>query len=256
VTDQEFRAYRRTPAPELRDGETPTISGAASVYNQVSQNLGGFVEQFAPGAFTRTLDTADGVVATFNHNPSQLLGRVSAGNLKLQERDTGLYYDVKPPDTTAGRDAVVNVRAGLVTGSSFTFRAVNDTWGETENGYSLRTVTEAALYEVGPVTNPAYLQTSSGSAALAVRSFCTHHDIDPESIPSLMPADLRDFLHTDEIEEIAGVDEPEIRAEQIGEGGGVPVPAKPKLTVARARLVLLEMQARHGYRPLPTDRHS
>lgn len=232
MTIMERRSYRRISPPELRaKGDNRTISGAAAVFGQVSQNLGGFVEQIAPGAFTRTLQTAD-VVALFNHDASQILGRVSAGNLTLEETDLGLMYAVSVPSTRAGLDAAENVAAGLVTGSSFAFRAIADTWSETDTGFPLRTVTEAALFDVGPVTFPAYLQTEQGDAALAVRSFCAAHDIDPESIPDLVLNDLRDLTP------VADDDTPPEAPESE------PAPRTSTLTTARARLILAELSHR------------
>lgn len=253
----ERRHYKRTSRPELRAaGSGRTISGAAALFNQTSQNLGGFVEQIAPGAFTRTLQTSD-VVALFNHDASQILGRMSAGNLTVEERDTGLFYDVTVPNTTTGSDAAENVSAGLVTGSSFAFRAIADTWSETDQGYPLRTVTEAALFDVGPVTFPAYLQTEQGDAALAVRSFCAAHDIDPSTIPAILPDSFRDILISididvnsdDEDDEMCDPDEVE---PEIGAGpddplmGGMPAPSTNTLTIPRARLLIAEMSTRLG----------
>jgi len=189
----EQRLYRKTPKPEIRSATGRTIGGAAVLFNEVSQNLGGFVEQFAPGAFTRTLQTAD-VVCLFNHDRSLILGRTSAGNVTYTQTDAGLFYEVTPLDTSAGNDAVTNVRGGLVVGSSIGFRCVRDEWSETETGFPLRTVLEAQLIDGGPVTSPAYLQTERGGAALAVRSFCNANGIDPETLPELEPESLRELL--------------------------------------------------------------
>lgn len=241
----ERRQYRKVDAPELRaEGDSRTISGAAAVFSQTSQNLGGFVEQIAPGAFARTLQTAD-VVALFNHDPSQILGRTSAGNLRLSESDLGLMYEVTVPATRAGLDAAENVRAGLVTGSSFAFRAVNDTWSETDTGFPLRTVTEAALFDVGPVTFPAYLQTEQGDAALAVRSFCAAHDIDPADVPAIL-SDFRALLSPAELDEITS---DEARAADPVPEVDAPAPPTSTLSIYRARLVLAELAHRTGKPP-------
>lgn len=256
--NMERRNYKRSGAPELRAGGSGrTITGAAALFNQVSQNLGGFVEQIAPGAFTRTLQTAD-VVALFNHDKSQILGRTSAGNLKIEERDTGLFYEVTPPSTSVGADALENVRSGLVTGSSFAFRAVADTWSETDTGYPLRTVTEAVLYDVGPVTSPAYLQTGMADAALAVRSFCAAHNIDPATVPDVLPPSLRDILvsisidldigaEDDDDEEADEVESPESSDPLDDMPMGVDAaPLTSTLSMPRARLIIAEMSHRMG----------
>jgi len=87
--------------------------------------MGGFVEIIKPGAFTKTLDESD-VRALLNHNSDQVLGRMSAGTLKLWEDDRGLRAEIHPPDTSAGRDAVALIKRGDLTGMSFGFRAVRD----------------------------------------------------------------------------------------------------------------------------------
>lgn len=48
------------------DGEGPRIVGYAAKFNTRSNNLGGFVEVIAPGAFDDVLD--DDVRALFNHD--------------------------------------------------------------------------------------------------------------------------------------------------------------------------------------------
>ena len=85
---------------ELREeGDTLTAIGYASVFDSLSQNLGGFVERVAPGAFRSTLNQAD-VRALFNHEPDHLLGRSGNGTLRLSEDERGLRYEVDLPATT------------------------------------------------------------------------------------------------------------------------------------------------------------
>ena len=154
---------------EERDGEPAKIRGMAAVYNRHSQDLGGFREVIAPGAFTKVLEDLQGrsdVVALWNHDPIQLLGRTSSGTVKLAETDSGLSYEIDPPDTTLARDLMTMVRRGDVFGSSFAFVVGEETWGEDEDG-PVRTVRSVArLADVSLVTNPAYLDSE-----VAVRSF-------------------------------------------------------------------------------------
>ena len=109
---------RRTAndAVELRsEGETAVAIGYAAVFNSLSSNLGGFTERIDKGAFTKTLKEAD-TRAMWNHDPNHLLGRVSAGTLRLAEDDHGLRYEIDLPNTTLGRDVAELLRRGDVTG--------------------------------------------------------------------------------------------------------------------------------------------
>ena len=152
---------------ELREeGDYLTAIGYAATFNRLSSNLGGFVERVAPGTFTSTLKQAD-VRALYNHEPDHLLGRSSTGTLRLSEYYHGLRYDIDLPDTTLGRDVAELLRRGDISGSSFGFRTIGDEWSETEDGYPLRTLTEVALRDVGPVTFPAYTSTDASLRSLA-----------------------------------------------------------------------------------------
>jgi HK97 family phage prohead protease len=140
--------------------------GYGAVFNKLSQNLGGLVERVAPGAFTKTIAEAD-IRALFNHDPNYLLGRSAAGTLRLSEDGTGLPYEIDLPDTMAGRDVATMLERRDITGSSIGFRVIEDEWGETEQGFPLRTLKQVALRDVGPVTFPAYTDTEAALRSLA-----------------------------------------------------------------------------------------
>lgn len=142
----------------------PGLSGYAAVFGRKSQDLGGFVEVIAAGAFTKTIKEAR-VLCRYNHDDDGLLGTTEAGTLRLTIDKTGLAYDVDLPDTGAGRDMAVLAGRGDVRYSSFAFYCVKDEW-DTSVTPALRTVLEAQLVDVAPVNSPAYLDTS-----VAVRSF-------------------------------------------------------------------------------------
>lgn len=153
--------FRATP-----DGKKVKAAGYAAVFNKRSQNLGGFVEVVAPGAFKKTLQEQD-VRALFNHDPNALLGRSGSGTLTIEEDETGLAYEVTLPDTTVGRDVANLLERGDLAGSSFGFRTIEDDWGETEEEFPLRTLKAVSLRDVGPVVFPAYSDSSSALRSLA-----------------------------------------------------------------------------------------
>ena len=156
-----------TEGVELREeGDTLTATGYAAVFDRLSSNLGGFVERISPGTFRSTLRQGD-VRALFNHEPNALLGRSSTGTLRMSEDEQGLRYEIDLPATTLGRDVAELLRRGDISGSSFGFRTISEEWGETEDGYPLRTLFEVALRDVGPVTFPAYPDTEASLRSLA-----------------------------------------------------------------------------------------
>lgn len=136
------------------------IRGHAAVFNQLSQNLGGFVEKIAPGAFLDTI-AKDDIRALWNHDDSLVLGRNTAGTLTLAEDAQGLYVEITPPDTQVGRDAIISIQRRDVTQMSFGFLVPEDGDMWEEMGYQqyVRTIIKATLFDVSPVTYPAYLQT-------------------------------------------------------------------------------------------------
>ena len=156
----------------LNDGDgntTPMIRGYASVFNSWSQDLGGFREMIMPGCFARSLANGDDVVALFNHDPSMLLGRRSSGTLTASEDATGLLVEIKPPNTSTGRDVMELVKRGDLKGMSFAFTLPNpktdQKWTRGEGG-DLREIYRANLHDVSVVTDPAYTDTSVGVRSL------------------------------------------------------------------------------------------
>jgi Escherichia/Staphylococcus phage prohead protease len=161
-------AELRVSAPE----EPPRIGGYAALFNSRSHLMNErgavFVERIEPGAFTKTLKQGD-VRALLNHDPNWLLGRTKSGTLRLVEDDRGLSYEIDPPNTQWARDLMTTMRRGDIDGSSFSFQATREAWGTAEiDGAEVdeRRLIEVRLYDVSPVTFPAYPATTSG-----VRSF-------------------------------------------------------------------------------------
>lgn len=149
-------------------GENARISGYAAVFNKLSDDLGGFREKIAPGAFSKSLLSAD-VRALWNHDANYPLGRSKSGTLRLDEDAKGLKFEIDPPDTQYARDLIVSMKRGDVDQMSFGFRTKKDNWEQNGNEV-IRTLLEVELYDVSPVTYPAYPQTSA-SVRSAFESF-------------------------------------------------------------------------------------
>lgn len=159
---------RRTLNVELRaDGQRGKIRGTAAVFNSLSEDLGGFREQIAPGAFAAALQSSD-VRALINHDPNMVIGRTKAGTLRLMETDGGLEFEVDLPDTTYARDLVACMTRGDISQCSFGFSVGEggDAWQKDAAGW-VRTITAfSRVYDVSPVTYPAYPETSCALRSL------------------------------------------------------------------------------------------
>lgn len=137
---------------------TVTLKGYAAVFGEMADIGGYFREVLAPGAFTKTLKTAD-VRAYFDHDRGRVLGRSSSGTLRLEEDRKGLAVEIDLPDTSDGRDVRTLVERGDVSGMSFGFIVLRQEWDETGD-VPVRTIHEVELREVSVVSEPAYEGTS------------------------------------------------------------------------------------------------
>ena len=139
------KELRMLPMAELRvaenDGGGSYIEGHAAVFDSWSETLGGifpFKEIVRKGAFNESIGKDD-IRALFNHDPNYVLGRNRAGTLELVEDEVGLRVRITPPD--------------------------EDKWS-TENGMDTREIRKVQLFDVSPVTFPAYTATDVGVRAM------------------------------------------------------------------------------------------
>lgn len=181
------RRYTAAVVELRKDPEHQKIGGYAAVFNKLSRNLGGFVEQVAPAAFndSRGRDWPD-VRARYNHEI--LLGTTAARTLSLSVDSTGLLYEVEPPKSRS--DILELVERGDVRHSSFAFRTIEDHWDTSDQGYPLRTLLKVQLVDVAPVDDPAYPDATAG-----LRSLADRFGADLEEVRGLAEADeLRKFF--------------------------------------------------------------
>lgn len=162
------REMRCAKISELRvdknkDGGIPEIVGHAAVFDSLSQELGNifpFRERIAKGAFEKSIQTDD-IRALFNHDPNYVLGRNKSETLTLEEDEDGLKVKILPPDTAWARDLCISIERGDVSQMSFGFLAEEEDWSD-ENGEDIRTLKRVRLFDVSPVTFPAYIDTDVG----------------------------------------------------------------------------------------------
>lgn len=148
------------------DGKRVIIGYGAVFYNADDPGTeyamwSDLVERVAPTAFDRALREKDDARGLFNHDPDNLLGRVSAGTMRLSVDSKGLRYEIDAPDTQTGRDVVSMIERGDLTGSSFAFIPKRVIWIEEETR-SIRVIEDVELFDTGPVTYPAYEATTTG----------------------------------------------------------------------------------------------
>lgn len=174
IKDMERRNFT---VVELRveGDEKPKIKGHAAIFNSMSEQMWDFREMIEPGFFKDCLQ--DDVRGLFNHDSNIVLGRTTSGTLTLEEDELGLRVVIDPPDTALVNDMVLApMRRGDINQMSFGFfvkskisgdEVDGDEWVKT--GDEVIRVLKAGgckrLYDVSPVTYPAYPETS-----VAVRS--------------------------------------------------------------------------------------
>lgn len=191
----EYRNYALSGiiVEERADGKAGKIEGHAAVFNQLSVPLGGgwYRERISPGAFAKTI-REDDIRGLWNHDDNYVLGRNKSGTLTLREDDKGLFVSIQPPDTTWANDLSVSIRRKDIDKMSFGFNVLGEHWVK-EGGENIRTLDEVKLWDVSPVTFPAYPQTD-----VAVRSLLEKAGIDPgelgKAIKNKNDALIRSFI--------------------------------------------------------------
>lgn len=160
MSDREVRSIV-TEVRALEDGTGKWITGYGLVFNEWSQDLGGFRERINPAATAGDVISVDMVVCG-NHDPNNVLGRVSAGSVVVTVDSRGVLYRALVNEADPMAVAFYErVKRGDIAGSSFSFWIEKDRW-YVEGGETRREILAfKAIDEMGPVTFPAYLQTSA-----------------------------------------------------------------------------------------------
>lgn len=156
------------------DPESRRVTGYAAVFGSSSLPLmdwdhGEFEEVIDRNAFAGVIEQSD-VFAVLNHDNSRgVLGRSvnGTGSLSLSVDDHGLRYEFDAPRTALGDELLEGLRRGDITASSFAFSVQDERWEEQEDKTYKRTILKIGrLYDVSPVYNPAYPDTSVAQRSL------------------------------------------------------------------------------------------
>ena len=176
-------AVQLRDASEERDGRLGTLHGYFAKFNQWtkidSSHEGRFMEQIAPGSFTKTFaENRSGMRVLYNHGKHPSIGEMPLGPIaELREDDVGGYYEVPLLDTAYNRELLPGLENNLY-GASFRFRVMRDDlqrrspssdWNP--DGLPQRTIQEASVREFGPVTFPAYEGATAGVRSMTDEFF-------------------------------------------------------------------------------------
>jgi HK97 family phage prohead protease len=158
------------------EGDGMSFSGYASVFNSPSEDLGGFIEYVAPGAFRRSLQSRNEVKLLWNHDAGEPLASLRGGTMQLVEDARGLKVTAQLPNTTRGRDVAELLRTKVIDSMSFGFNVIKDSWSA--DGKT-RTLESVRLFEASIVSFAAYPATTA-----TVRS--SDQAIDPDKLANAL----------------------------------------------------------------------
>lgn len=135
------------------------------------------VERIMPGAAKRAV-AEDDVRGLANHEWGQLLGRAKAGTLRMFDDTRGVRYEIDvDPESGRANDTWLAVKRGDMDGSSFTFATSGPpslvkrgrvAWIEEQRDgrtVYVRQVEDLTMFDIGPVSWPAYEGTTAGARA-------------------------------------------------------------------------------------------
>lgn len=146
------------------DGDKPAayvVRGYAAKFNEITVIGNWFREEILTGAFDDCL--ADDIRALFNHDANLILARTASGTLEVGVDAVGFWYEYVTPNRQYALDLADAIERGDVSQSSFAFSAKETIWIEREGELDLRQIKKMErIYDVSPVTYPAYQNTTVG----------------------------------------------------------------------------------------------
>lgn len=162
-------------------GDSIGFKGEAIVFNTpawIGSKRWGFWEQIAPEAVVETIANDD-IRMLKNHNPDLLLARTTNDTLRLDAQDNALAVDADMAPTTYARDLAILLERQDLTQMSFAFEDIEWTYTEAEDGNPLYTLTKIRMFDVAPVTYPAYEDTTAGLRGIDVDELLRSAGVDP-----------------------------------------------------------------------------
>jgi uncharacterized protein len=202
------------------------LEGYAALFDSRSENLGGFTETIAPGAFRASLKSRNDIKLLWNHQSGDILASTRSGTMQLSEDERGLKVSAVLPNTTLGRDVRELVSAGIVSGWSFGFSMPargGDEWNAEGTERVLKSV---RLFEVSLVTFPAYPATNGTATVRGLDKIAQRANVDADALADALlkiengediSADDRTLLQSviDELAPAPVVEEPDKGLEML-----------------------------------------
>lgn len=159
------KADIRTNVKDVRAKVTPkgqhVIEGKAIVFNEQSEYMG-FIEIIKPEA-VEGIDWSK-TLLLYDHEFSNILARVDAGNLDIEVKKDGVYFQATLNNSTLANDVFNDIASGNVKGCSFGFNIAKggDDWDILDDGTPLHIVTKIeTIPELSLTPVPAYTQTNA-----------------------------------------------------------------------------------------------
>lgn len=166
-----------------------SLTGYMAVFDSDSRPLGGgYIEQVAPGAFTRSLQAPPNGRQTLviDHDDARIIGATNdTRGTRFVEDGTGLWVDAPAlPDTSQVRDLRELADAGLLSGMSFEFLPT-DKGMKVLDGGKRRRLTDARLFHGTVLTGktPAY-----GATSVEMRALGSVAGVDPDALGAIIDA--------------------------------------------------------------------
>lgn len=153
------------------DAEKMVIGGIVAPYNSRTELWDGFFEEYAPGCFDNALKNDD-IRCLGNHDANIVFGRTKNKTLRLVSTEQGLAFENDMPDTTIARDWYTSVSRGDIDQCSISFWIKSYEFIRLDDSQRLMRITEMErVFDVGPVTFPAYQNTTAEARSMIMDIF-------------------------------------------------------------------------------------
>ncbi len=141
------------------EGDKRFIAGYFARFDDKYELWENAFETIAPSAFDETLNRD--ILSLWNHDSNYPLGRTSNNTLTLRVDNVGLWGEVEINNADSfAVDAYERIKRGDVNQCSFGFYILDERMIKHDDGRTEFRIEKVELFEVSPVSFPAYKETS------------------------------------------------------------------------------------------------
>lgn len=145
---------------KAKDSDERYLEGYFIRYNEETELYDNIYEEVTREAVENSIKDRD-IKCLFNHDTAIVLGRTGNNTLELKSDEKGLYGKVLiNQEDTQARDILARIDRGDINACSFGFSINDEEVINREDGSTKFILKDIDLYEVSPVTFPAYPTTS------------------------------------------------------------------------------------------------